>query len=306
MPMPQLGVRQPVMRNRGAMVFTFPATRRTSTNGLSERSFPHTALSDFVRVLASSNQIGRHVDLLEWLQGKPFQTFMPHQAMIIAWGNFANGQINFDVVSPNATLRTQHLIEDGDKRIVALLQSVHATWVNGHRRPCVNTAPEMLLEHYMQGTVLDVRNHGRDVRCILAHAIHDARKHQDCLCAVLGNPDLDSPTAREAIQFLLPHIDVAQRRIRQFTLQRYQSPPSSWAGNRMDGSEDEDSSSTLSKREREILHWVSKGKTNIEIGLILNISNFTVKNHLQRTFKKLNVLNRAQAIACSKCAAVSL
>jgi DNA-binding CsgD family transcriptional regulator len=29
--------------------------------------------------------------------------------------------------------------------------------------------------------------------------------------------------------------------------------------------------------------------------MILNISAFTVKNHLQRIFKKLDVLNRAQA-----------
>jgi DNA-binding CsgD family transcriptional regulator len=52
----------------------------------------------------------------------------------------------------------------------------------------------------------------------------------------------------------------------------------------------------LSEREREILDWVRKGKTNHEIGTILGISQFTVKNHLQRIFRKLDVLNRAQAI----------
>jgi DNA-binding CsgD family transcriptional regulator len=50
-------------------------------------------------------------------------------------------------------------------------------------------------------------------------------------------------------------------------------------------------------RELEIMDWVRKGKTNQEIGMILNISVFTVKNHLQRVFKKLDVLNRAQAVA---------
>jgi len=41
---------------------------------------------------------------------------------------------------------------------------------------------------------------------------------------------------------------------------------------------------------------VRKGKTNQEIALILQISLFTVKNHLQRIFRKLDVLNRAQAV----------
>jgi DNA-binding CsgD family transcriptional regulator len=45
------------------------------------------------------------------------------------------------------------------------------------------------------------------------------------------------------------------------------------------------------------MEWVGKGKTNPEIGMILNISPFTVKNHLQRIFKKLDVMNRAQAVA---------
>jgi DNA-binding CsgD family transcriptional regulator len=42
---------------------------------------------------------------------------------------------------------------------------------------------------------------------------------------------------------------------------------------------------------------VRNGKTNFEIGMILDISAFTVKNHLQRIFRKLDVVNRAQAVA---------
>ena len=44
------------------------------------------------------------------------------------------------------------------------------------------------------------------------------------------------------------------------------------------------------------MEWVRMGKTNQEIGMILNISAFTVKNHLQRIFKKLDAMNRAQAV----------
>ncbi|NVM78695.1 transcriptional regulator EpsA [Duganella sp. SG902] len=53
----------------------------------------------------------------------------------------------------------------------------------------------------------------------------------------------------------------------------------------------------VSAREAEILHWVREGKSNEEIGLILGISGLTVKNHLQRLYRLLEVSNRAQAIA---------
>ncbi|HEV8644635.1 MAG TPA: XrtB/PEP-CTERM-associated transcriptional regulator EpsA [Burkholderiales bacterium] len=49
-------------------------------------------------------------------------------------------------------------------------------------------------------------------------------------------------------------------------------------------------------REQEILRWIYLGKSNFEIGTILNISPLTVKNHVQKILRKLNVVNRAQAV----------
>lgn len=53
----------------------------------------------------------------------------------------------------------------------------------------------------------------------------------------------------------------------------------------------------LSKRELEILGWVARGKTNPEIGLILNISRRTVHKHLEHVYVKLGVENRMAAVA---------
>jgi DNA-binding CsgD family transcriptional regulator len=52
----------------------------------------------------------------------------------------------------------------------------------------------------------------------------------------------------------------------------------------------------LTPREQDILHWIYRGKSNIEIGIILGLSPFTVKNHVQKILRRLNVLNRAQAV----------
>jgi len=52
-----------------------------------------------------------------------------------------------------------------------------------------------------------------------------------------------------------------------------------------------------SARELEVLHWVSIGKSNEEVGQILGISGWTVKSHLQRIYKLLGVSNRTQAVS---------
>jgi DNA-binding NarL/FixJ family response regulator len=51
----------------------------------------------------------------------------------------------------------------------------------------------------------------------------------------------------------------------------------------------------LSPREAEILFWVAQGKSNPEIGTILQISPATAKKHLQNIFSKLGTENRASA-----------
>lgn len=53
----------------------------------------------------------------------------------------------------------------------------------------------------------------------------------------------------------------------------------------------------LTPREREILHWVTEGKTNWEISTILNISERTVKFHLDNIKEKLGAVSKTHAVA---------
>jgi DNA-binding NarL/FixJ family response regulator len=52
----------------------------------------------------------------------------------------------------------------------------------------------------------------------------------------------------------------------------------------------------LTPREREVLQWVARGKTNREIADALVISENTVKNHMRNILSKLHLSNRAQAM----------
>jgi len=52
----------------------------------------------------------------------------------------------------------------------------------------------------------------------------------------------------------------------------------------------------LTHRQRQLLNLVAKGFTNKEIALNLNLSEFTVKNHISRIMKQVDAASRYEAI----------
>ena len=81
---------------------------------------------------------------------------------------------------------------------------------------------------------------------------------------------------KEILNTLVPHVHIALERV--CALERKKAME-------------------LSAREKEVLAWVKEGKTNWEISMILNISERTVKFHVQNIEHKLNAVNKAHAIA---------
>ncbi len=55
----------------------------------------------------------------------------------------------------------------------------------------------------------------------------------------------------------------------------------------------------LTPRESEVLAWVAKGKTNAEVGAILQLSGRTVQKHLEHIYQKLGVETRTTATVCA-------
>lgn len=55
----------------------------------------------------------------------------------------------------------------------------------------------------------------------------------------------------------------------------------------------------LSVRENEVLRWMTEGKRNGEIAVILGISPRTVERHVAAVLEKMQVENRASAIVCA-------
>jgi transcriptional regulator EpsA len=142
----------------------------------------------------------------------------------------------------------------------------------------------------------------RGMRSVVVHGVLDQRGKNDCIYVFLTSeaqrPSDSAETARTlaALKVLLPVVDMASRQVAHLPQQKDHpvTAPKAFA----------EEITGLSERETQIMAWVAMGKTNSEIGSILNISGFTVKNHMQRIFQKLNVFNRAQAV--SKVTRVSL
>jgi DNA-binding CsgD family transcriptional regulator len=60
---------------------------------------------------------------------------------------------------------------------------------------------------------------------------------------------------------------------------------------------DPDATERLTRREREVMHWVADGLSNAEIARVLVVERSTVRKHLEHIYEKLGVRSRTAALA---------
>jgi transcriptional regulator EpsA len=168
-----------------------------------------------------------------------------------------------------------------------LLGKLHDCWVAGERKPLVLDFGEF---GYLLGSASLPGSFAaalEAMRSVVVHGLSDERGRSDCVYVFMNRDDIVPESAGTAAGLLMPCIDTALRQITHLPQQKKSSAPRAVP----------EDVCGLSERETQIMAWVAMGKTNSEIGTILNISGFTVKNHMQRIFQKLNVFNRAQAVS---------
>lgn len=247
-------------------------------------------LHHYHRVVTHSGKVRSHFDVLTWLQGD-MQRYLPHDIMIAAWGDFSDGSVQHDIISPLTGVRSH---KSNPETITPLLLRLFARWAEfGNQAFTLNTGDNgFLLED--TGLECALGDNLKKMRCALVHGIRDARGSHDCLYVAFSARDAYLERERSAMGMLLPHIDITLRQVEHLPHQAQTEIVTSGAD-----PEDEQTlpAHDLSDREAEVLCWVALGKTNPEIGSILTISEFTIKNHMQRIFKKLDVTNRAQAVS---------
>jgi transcriptional regulator EpsA len=253
-----------------------------------EESFGLTSeeAAKYLRIISQAQLITRHHHLFVWLRGE-FQEFLPHEIFISAWGNFSDWDLKLDVISELPKVRTGQLEH---ARIDEFLSETHLRWVEGKRRPLILTRAEVLDSLETGATPLHTAL--RTMQSIMVHGVRDERGGHDSLYLALSRGSFTKGRGKERFSqladSLIAQVDVAFRRVAAYPLARtaQSATPRTQIGS--DGRE-------LSAREEEILDWLCEGKTNVEIAATLKISPYTVKNHVQRIFRKIGVTSRMQA-----------
>lgn len=154
---------------------------------------------------------------------------------------------------------------------------------------CKNSLPEKEVELYKSFQISNVLSHGMlDLHCRYVTYFGFAQ--------IQGGI---SPHHLYLISFIVPHLHVAYARINR--VQKKLKTSEVFDGfspiNSPDNVGVDKDLKGLSSRELEVLQWLLNGKSNWDIGGILNISEYTVKNHVQRILKKLNANSRQHAVA---------
>lgn len=247
---------------------------------VSLRELHGSELAQFVDVLQESLKVRSHSEFLLWSQGS-LQRFLPHDCMIVAWGNFTLRPVQFHTVT---TFPVMHAEEAHNANLAPVLKRLFDYWNLHSRAPFHLNVEEGI---FPDDSGLD--GNFRGMKSALVHAVRDARGKHDCLYVLMSASTSAPASGRSMLEILLPYIDSSLRRLEKSPDKDHVSPAEPEPAELDTGA--------LSSRELEIMEWVKNGKTNFEIGMILDISAFTVKNHLQRIFRKLNVVNRAQAVA---------
>jgi transcriptional regulator EpsA len=257
------------------------------TQPISLSNFSPEDLQHFHRAVSGSLEVRSHMDLLIWLQGD-MQHYLPHEVLIVAWGDLGKSNLQHDVISAIPGVRS---LNADTKDVNALMARLHGTWVANGRRPTSLSCEDSSLLVYGSDQKSALGQVLKKMRSALVHGVVDRRSALDCLYVTFSGNSTAAGTGLSAMARVLPYLDMALRQVAHLP---HQLPEPTDPDQQTQPRVVQDFG--LSERELEVMKWVAAGKTNPEIGSILDLSEFTIKNHLKRIFVKLDVINRAQAV----------
>jgi transcriptional regulator EpsA len=246
------------------------------TDSASSRSDDLQAESLLLNLDASLRVYARH-EFFSWTQGA-LQSLLEHELLICAMPSGEPG--SFYVDSFSTTLLEPARVSELFRQDVTLVPQLIKAWEENH---CEPVAFDETTVTAATGSALGRELARVGAHSILAHGTYDSSGELASFFTFGCVPGTAGSRERHVVGLVVPFLHVAWMRTRI-----------NWPG---DGTVVKPAvESVLTARETEILQWIYHGKSNIEIGMILNISALTVKNHVQKILRKLNVLNRTQAI----------
>jgi transcriptional regulator EpsA len=212
-----------------------------------------------------------------WTQGL-LQSLIRHDVMVCGLRNGGPLSLRVDsfaTVVPDCTIFSETFLQDASVTL-----NLIKAWKKRRFRPVIGEAGDDAL--FGRGAFTrELERIGATQ--VVAHGTHDVNGDMASFFTFACPPGTVGPRQAYLVQLAVPFLH------------------SAWVRTQVNGAAKSDhlergGKGVVTSREQEILRWIYLGKSNGEIGTILNISSLTVKNHVQKILRKLNVVNRTQAV----------
>lgn len=227
--------------------------------------------------LDASLRVYERAHFFSWTQGL-LQSLVRHEVLICALRNGDPQSMradSFSMVAPDQTVFGEMFLRDA-----SVAPNLVKAWEERGFRPLVCDIADTPMA---RGPFAQELERVKATQ-ILAHGAHDSEGRVTAFFAFAGRCALFGARHAHLARLITPFLHSAWVRTELS------------GRTKCDDAVVSDRSGKITAREQEILKWVYFGKSNFEIGAILDISPLTVKNHVQKILRKLDVVNRAQAV----------
>jgi len=228
-------------------------------------------------IMDASLRVHARHHFFTWTQGV-LQNLVKHEALICALRNAE--PMSFHVESFSTSPLEPALLSEVFRRDTSMVPHLTKTWEENSYRPVVcetgNASP------FTQSALgRELNRIGTDT--VVGHGTFDAFGKPASFFIFACQSQAMNPKQVYCVELIVPFLHQAWVRTQIDRPVESAAVQAAGAG-------------LLTSREQEVLKWIHLGKSNIEIGTILEISPLTVKNHVQKILRKLNVQNRTQAV----------
>lgn len=241
-----------------------------------------------VRLIESSLRVHRRYQFFVWSQSH-LQTLVPHKLMVCGAYQRPRKEVVYEAL--HSVPVPQPVLGVVTDRSSPLMQQIVGAWLNNRCRAFLFdlSTLEGVAASAQRDLLIDA-GFGE----VLVHGVSRPQRPADIeTLFVLGSlkTEVNSQHCLH-LDLLMPHLHLTYQRVVSTERELAASPAAAAAASR-----NGETRSLITEREKQILAWVREGKSNHEIGILLDISALTVKNHVQRILRKLDAANRAQAVA---------
>lgn len=231
----------------------------------------------FAEIVETALQVRRMPQFFLWAQG-PLQRLIPHEILVFG-SSAANGTtVSFQKLSSTRYFTDAHFNEVC-RPATGLVVRMMSRW-NRFGTPAL-VGPSLRTWECEEDWLALAQRH--ELKNVAAHGVRNVAGRVATYFSFSRVPREFGSSLYHTLSLLAPHLHETLTRV-MFEERRLSARVVR-------------SDCSVTDREAEILRWIRDGKTNYDIARIIEVSPYTVKNHIQKILRKMGVENRSHAVA---------